>query len=155
MKKFWKRNQGTIIVVGIVVLLLLFTLLTGEKKQKDEEQIDWESVSEEVQTWYLATQEDQSVVTVIASSTCPHCSTYKPVIQEVADEEQFKLFIFDVDTLSSEDSNALHNAYVLENNEGYVPYTFITNAGSFVVDYTGGMDKDTAIGFLKDNHVIE
>lgn len=155
MKKFWKKNQGTIIVVGIVILLLSFTLLNKENKQDPTTEIDWSTVSEEVQNWYLATQEDQYVVTVIASSTCPHCSAYHPVITEVSNEEEIKLFFFEVDTLSQDDQNALHNAYVLENNEGYVPYTFITNNGAFVTDHTGGMEKEDLVNYFKENHVIE
>lgn len=158
-----KKNLGTIIILSIVGLLIIFSMLikTGEQGENSNEtsgNIDPTALSEEVKEWYETTKKDEYVVTVIGLSYCGYCKQYKPVIEEITDDENIAFYYFDFDTLaeaSSKDADALEHTYDLENYTGSSPYTFITKNGEFIGDTVGYMDKDETTSFLKSLKVIK
>lgn len=147
-KGFWKNNKGTIIIVGVIVLLVALTILI-EGNEKPNNEIDYSSVGTEVKAWYDDTQKDQNVVTVIALSYCGYCAKYKPIITALSTEKGFKLYWFEIDTMSEDDSSALQNTYDLEQYSGSSPYTVVTKNGAFVKDIVGYMEKSELVSFLE------
>lgn len=139
---FFERNKGLLIGVGIALLLLLITVLRG---------LNTEKVLVE---WVEDTSSNNPVVTVIASTTCPNCTNLKPIITELSEEYDFKLYFYESEELTADEVTVLHNTYDI-NYEGYVPYVFVTKNGKVVKDTTGFMDKDASIDFLKSANVIE
>ena len=158
-----KKNIGVIIVVVIVTLLCVFAMLTEAGKEDNNSsggnvEINLDALSSDMLAWHEATQKDKYVVTVIALSYCGYCKEYKPVIQEITDDENIPFYYFDIDTLNEtapEDANALQYAYDLENYTGSSPYTFITKNGEFIGDRVGAMDKETTISFLNSLGVVK
>ena len=147
-KSFWKNNKSTIIIVGFIVLLLAVTFLI-EGNEKKSTEVDYSSVGTEIKAWYDDTQKDQNVVTVIALSYCGYCANYKPIITALSSERGFKLYWFEIDTMSEEDSAALQNTYKLEQYSGSSPYTVVTKKGAFVKDVVGYMEKAELVSFLE------
>lgn len=116
----------------------------GEKVDNDSTElktVDVKLASDTIKNWYNDLNSGVGVVTVIASSTCPHCKNYKPIITDVCDKENIKLYFFESDKLSEDDYTILTNSINLKNYEGYVPYTFIVKDRNFVLDHTGEQDE--------------
>lgn len=117
--------------------------------------VDVKLASDTIKNWYNDLNSGAGVVTVIASSTCPHCKNYKPVITEVCEKENIKLYFFESDELSEDDYTILTNSINLKNYEGYVPYTFIVKDRNFVLDHTGEQDETSTRDMLKEAGLLE
>lgn len=150
---WWKRNRSTIIILGAVLLLVLMSMLIeGNEKSKE---IDYSSLSADVQQWVEDTSSEQYVVTVIALSYCGYCEQYKPVITQIANDNGLKLYWFEIDTMSDEDANVLQTTYELEQYSGSSPYSLVTYGGEFVSDVVGYMEKADTETFLKGAGAIK
>ena len=103
--------------------------------------VDVSLASDTIKKWYNDLDSGAGVVTVIASSTCPHCQNYKPIITDICEKEKIKLYFFESDQLSQDDYTILTNSINLQKYEGYVPYTFIVKDRNFVLDHTGEQDE--------------
>lgn len=110
--------------------------------------VDVSLASDTIKNWYNDLNSGAGVVTVIASSTCPHCQNYKPIITEICEKEKIKLYFFESDQLSQDDYTILTNSINLQNYEGYVPYTFIVKDRNFVLDHTGEQDEASTRNML-------
>lgn len=131
----------------------------GDNNNKDEstelKTVDVKLASDTIKNWYNDLNSGRGVVTVIASSTCPHCKNYKPIITEVCEKENIKLYFFESDELSEDDYTILTNSINLKNYEGYVPYTFIVKDRNFVLDHTGEQDETATRDMLKEAGLLE
>lgn len=117
--------------------------------------VDVKLASDTIKNWYNDLNSGRGVVTVIASSTCPHCKNYKPIITEVCEKENIKLYFFESDELSEDDYTILTNSINLKNYKGYVPYTFVVKDRNFVLDHTGEQDETTTRDMLKEAGLLE
>lgn len=117
--------------------------------------VDVSLASDTIKNWYNDLNSGAGVVTVIASSTCPHCKNYKPIITEVCEKENIKLYFFESDELSQDDYTILTNSINLQNYEGYVPYTFIVKDRNFVLDHTGEQDETGTRDMLSKAMLLE
>ncbi|MEG1457434.1 MAG: thioredoxin family protein [Bacilli bacterium] len=137
-KKFVKKNISYIVIGALLVVFLGFIFIFGSGGKTVES-------STNVKEWLTNTKSDVYVVTVLAQTSCPHCIAYKPMIEEVKKSNDFKLYWFEMDTISnSKDYNIIEKSYELKEYNGN-PYTFITKNGQ-VVAHLSGRTKD-ANGF--------
>lgn len=131
----------------------------GDKNVQNEstelKTVDVKLASDTIKNWYNDLNSGAGVVTVIASSTCPHCKNYKPIITEVCEKEKIKLYFFESDELSEDDYTILTNSINLKNYEGYVPYTFIVKDRNFVSDHTGEQDETATREMLTNAGLLE
>jgi thiol-disulfide isomerase/thioredoxin len=164
----WRKNKkddaksiitGTIVSSVIWAIFGLSFLASG--KNNDEEsvpnyvqEVDVTQASKEIKNWYTDVSSGASVVTVIASSTCPHCQALKPIITASAKKENYKLYFFEADKLSEDDYQIIFNAIELDGYEGYVPYTFIIKDKEFKGSNVGEMQEDELKDFLTQAGVI-
>lgn len=114
-----------------------------------------EDASTIIKEWYNDVSSGDYVVTIIASSTCPHCQAYKPVITELAEKEKFKLYFFEADELEDSDYDVISTSFELTNYEGSVPYTYIVHNKEFVSDTVGYKDEETTRNYLINSGVLE
>ncbi len=146
------NNKKWALIGALAVVLLLVCVVTIKDVQKDNTN---NNVSSNMTEWVTETKEDKYVVTVIGLTYCKHCKNYNPVISKLAKDYDFKLYWFDIDAMSEEDSNTLTTTYELQQYTGASPYTVITKNGEFVADYVGGMPESETKTFLQDNGVID
>lgn len=137
-----------------------FILSEGDKGNTNTggtelKKVDVSLASDTIKNWYNDLNSGAGVVTVIASSTCPHCKNYKPIITEVCEKENIKLYFFESDELSQDDYTILTNSINLQNYEGYVPYTFIVKDRNFVLDHTGEQDETSTRDMLSKAMLLE
>ena len=140
---------GTIIGTGIWVFIALSFLIsvngTGPSQEKEYSVADW----------IVETKKSEPVVTVIGMTSCGHCQAYKPVIEKLAEEEGFKLYFFETDALSQEDSEIVETEYEFETFENLVPFTFIVKEGKVIAENTGFGGETEIVKFLLNNGVIK
>jgi thiol-disulfide isomerase/thioredoxin len=153
------KNKRLITILGIVLAIGLFVglsfLIDASGKESENDDNDSTGTTADIESWYNKSTNGDEIVTVIASSTCPHCQEYKPVIENLASEKGFTLYFFEADYLDETDYAMLTGTFEIENYTGSVPYTFIVRDGKFVADTIGYSDEDTIVSFLEENNIIK
>lgn len=153
-KNMSKQNKsnlltGTIVGFGVWLFVALSFLISvngpGPAKEKEYSVADW----------IVETKKSEPVVTVIGMTSCGHCQAYKPVIERLAEEEGFKLYFFETDALSQEDSEIVETEYEFETFDNLVPFTFIVKEGKVIAENTGFGGETEIVTLLKDNGVIK
>lgn len=147
-------NYKAILIAVVCILLfacISFILPSGESNETTENETSQEySVSD----WSKDVKE-KTVVTVLASTTCPHCQAYKPTITKLSKENNFVLYFFEIDSLSNDEQNVVTSTFELKNFEGAVPFTFIVKDGKVVSDTTGFSTEEETVKYLKSNGIIK
>lgn len=150
MSKENKSNLLTSIIIGFGVWLFvgLSFLITVNGTGPAEEK------TYSVGDWIVETKKEEPVVTVIGMTSCGHCQAYKPVIEKLAEQKGFKLYFFETDALSTEDSTIVETEYEFETFDNLVPFTFIVKQGEVIAENTGYQGETELIKFLTDNGII-
>ena len=154
------NNTGIIIIVVIFAILIAIGILSyylyiqfmnrvdfGSKETNQTNTTKVIPASNDINKWYEDTLKD-TIVTVIGTTWCPHCQEYKPVITRLSNEKGFKLYFFEIDTLTEEQVNTVTKTFNLENYTGAVPYTFIVKNGKFISDTVGFSSEEETIEYL-------
>ncbi len=158
-KKMSKNMLTTIIIAVVSILFIVLSFLIGAKKDPEKEivlqEMDVSKASKTIQDWYNDLASGETVVSVLASSTCPHCQELKPIITKVAEDYKLKLYFVEADQMDSVDYEIYTNAIELVGYNSSVPYMFIVSDKKFVNSHTGSMSQEDLVDYLKDNNVIE
>lgn len=152
----WRKNKkdvaksiGTASLISAIIMLFFgmsFLVHTNSDKKPEVN---------EVTEWKEKFDNGETLVTVIASSTCPHCQNLKPIITASAKKYGYNLYFFEGDKLSDSNYKIVSTAVELEDYEGYVPYTFVITNKKYINSYTGEMTDSELTKFLKDSKVIK
>ena len=166
----WRKNNkekaksiGTGTLISIIFLIFIGVSLLPNKENNSNDdnsknilkEMDVSKAGKEVSEWYKDASSGEAVVTVIASSTCPHCQNLKPIITASSKKNKFKLYFFEADKLKDEDYQIISNAIELDGYEGYVPYTFVIKNKEFKGSNTGEMTDSVLKDFLIQTEVLE
>lgn len=123
-------------------------------EEKSEVNLDEVDLSTNVQNWLKDTKSNEYIVTVLAQTWCSHCNNYKPVVEALQSEYNFKLYWFDMDELPTIDSNTIKNTYELNHYSG-TPYTFVIKNGKFVSFNSGERNYEDTLNYLIASNVID
>lgn len=168
----WRKNKkeeaksigtGTLISAVFWVFLGLSLLPNNNENLKGVstdlsnivKEVNVSKNGKEVSSWYKDVSSGEAVVTVIASSTCPHCQNLKPIITASSKKYKYKLYFFEADQLKDEDYQVITDAIELDGYEGYVPYTFVIKDKVFKGSNTGEMTDSVLKDFLVQTEVLE
>ena len=153
------KNKKLITILGIVLAIGLFIglsfLIDASGKDKGNDDNNSSGTTADIESWYNKATNGDEIVTVIASSACPHCQEYKPVIEKLASDKGFTLYFFAADYFAETNYAMLTGTFEIKNYTGAVPYTFIVKDGKFVADTVGYLDEETTINFLNENNIIK
>lgn len=127
---------------------------SSEEVDETEENSSYININANYDEWYSKTKEDKYIITVIGSSQCNFCKSFKPIIEKVSSENKIELYFYYVDIIDQEESEKLKTTYN-SNYNGVVPHMFITKSGNIVTNYTGEMTEKELLDFLKLNLIIE
>ena len=100
--------------------------------------------------WLNDVKSKNVIINVIASSTCPHCHNYNPIIESVASNYKIKLYFIEVDKLENEEYISYINSINIPGYKGFVPYTFITYDGEVVSENVGELDRNETDKLISD-----
>lgn len=124
-------------------------------ESNDYNDVNLDNTSEEINNWYYDVTSKNQVVTVIGLSYCSHCINYKPVLEKLATDNNFKMYWFDIDKMNEDDANVLTYTYNLSGYTGASPYTFVINNNKLVKDNLGFENEEKTVTFLKEAKVIK
>ena len=133
--------------------LELYNIEKEENNTESINNIDFSIIkSEEFDSskWLNDVKSKNVIINVIASSTCPHCHNYNPIIESVASNYKIKLYFIEVDKLKNEEYISYINSINIPGYKGYVPYTFITYDGEVVSENVGELDRNETDKLILD-----
>ncbi len=95
-----KKNSNLIWLIAIVVLVLLVAFLIVNKavNKGNLVELTYDEFSSMIDN-------EESFVLCISRTTCSHCATYKPKLEEVAQENGIDLYFIDIDKYSEEEQD--------------------------------------------------
>jgi thiol-disulfide isomerase/thioredoxin len=111
--------------------------------------ITGDPINGKLKSWKEDINNGREVITVIASSGCPHCKEYKPVITDIANKYNIKLYFFEADLLEQSDKDILTN---IDSDKfsyaGSVPFTFVIRNNQYIGDTVGYINSGSTIYYL-------
>lgn len=164
---------GVIIRIICLVLILLPIIFFNEYNDGPSERDDyWEDYYDEDNTYddeyanlievdfdrfmVLYRRSTPSVV-VLVQTTCGYCNMYKPIIDEIAYDENINIYYLDITKLTNSEYNQLINNvdFFEENTSWGTPTTLIVKDSS-TIDYLAGYtNSDTTLRFYRKNSIIK
>ena len=133
--------------------LELYNIEKEENNIESDNNIDFSIIKNEEfdsSKWLNDVKSKNVIINVIASSTCPHCHNYNPIIESVASNYKIKLYFIEVDKLENEEYISYINSISIPGYKGYVPYTFITYDGEVVSENVGELDRNETDKLILD-----
>ncbi len=147
MKKNNNKLVNILIIIGIVFLLLSLVMMLIKRGNIENRIVDisYDEYSEMI-------KEDSYKIILLTTKTCSHCKNYKPIVNELANENNLEIYNLELDTLKYEEFMEIHDKYSKlkekYNNDIPViptPVTIITKDGEEIaielgnIGYTGFM----------------
>ncbi len=146
-----KKKKNIILTVSIVLGLILFFVVSFMISGNTSKPV---VVLPTIDDWLADTQTSTPVVTIIGSTSCPHCQSYKPVITDLSEEYGFKLYFFETDTMSTDEVEKLTTSYEKLNPE-YIPFTAVIQDAKVIDTLVGYESEEAVVDFLKKTEVIK
>lgn len=143
-----KSKKNAIILAGICLVILIIAIFAERNFSKSYFiKLEYNDVMEK-----LDNKED--FVLVLSQTTCSHCASYKPKVEEVANEYKIKLYYIEVDLLSADEKKE----FVTHINFSSTPSTaFILNGEekTSANRINGDASKEKIINKFKSNGFID
>ena len=157
------KVKNIIIGVVIVIILLLPAFLNPPKK----EVVAYKTIST-YEEYKKIVDSDKITMAVFGRNSCSWCNKYKPIYNEVAEENKIDIYYFDSDSFNKEEYNKIMNMKELKilakcNREGEeqslsegfgTPLTLFTAKGETIDCIGGYVDKDELLTKLKEVGMI-
>ena len=151
MKSFFKKYKGLILVLLVVCCFVALSFI-GEGR---ETKANVESVFySDVEKWAEDVVSNKNVVTVIALSYCSHCKEYKPVLEQIAVENNLTVYWFEADLIEEKDYQTITSTVDFNEYTGASPYTAISNSGNVLAQTVGYANEEAAYSFFIENGLI-
>ena len=145
-----RKIQLGIIIVCIVALMALLLFYIGSmifdyyKLQEKSKEI--------VAEFNELYEKDGKQVILFASPYCHFCQEFKPILEEIANENNFTYYYFDTSSVLNKEMNKIINSLNL-NIKG-VPHLIVMENKKLLGEQSGKNDKNETINFLKQNGII-
>ena len=143
-----KVKRKVIILVCICLIILIGAFIADRILGKTYfNEIKYNEVIEKIDN-------KESFVLLISQTDCTHCISYKPKLEDVANEHKINIYYIDVDLLSEEENNNL-NSYI---NFSSTPITVFLKNGEETTVATrinGDASKEKIEKKLKTNGFID
>ena len=92
-------------------------------------------------------------VVLFAASYCHFCQEFKPLLEEIAKENNFEFYYFDAGSVVKDEMNNIIDKLDLGING--VPHLAVIENKKLVGEQSGKRDKETTIKFLKETGIIK
>ncbi len=147
-----KRKVQLTIIVILMILLSSFLLYTLGKSIYDF--VERTRKSEEIVEKFNEIYDIEGTkIILFASPTCKWCKQFVPVLDEIAEENNFKYEYLDVGSLFEDDLNNIYNKMNIK-FEG-IPHLVVINNKEVIGEQVGAQDKETTIELLRNVGIIE
>lgn len=141
---------GLIFIIGLVIFLII-----NRSDSNHIKEISYTKYEEII-------KKDEYTIILLASPTCSHCFSYKPLMNQALDEYNLKAQYVNVGGLNSEQILNLHDSISTlrsqYNEEGIpiipTPTTVLFKNGIEIDSIMGNIGYDGFVNFLKRNGVV-
>ena len=111
-KKDSAKNVGTGALISACIWAFLgLSLLIDTKGADKKEEISYQIYNADINKWIEDTKSDQPIITVIGLTYCQYCKQYNPIINQIAQSKEYKLYWFDADNYDAESFETLRSTY--------------------------------------------
>lgn len=143
-----KNNNLFVIAIVVLIVVIAFLLINfiNTPKRGELVSINYKEIKEKIDN-------EESFILVVSQSTCSHCASYKPKLEQIANEYGFDIYYIDYDKDS--DKEKFLDYFSLD---GSTPITLFFNEGkekSLLNRLGGEISKEKAIEKFKKMGFIE
>lgn len=142
------KSKKKAIILAIVCLIILVGAIVAESVLGKSYfiNLDYEDVMKKIDN-------KENFVLVLSQTTCNHCASYKPKIEEVANEYKINIYYMEVDLLSDDEKKEFVSHVSFSSTPSTV---FISNGieKTAANRINGDASKDKIIKKLKSNGFI-
>lgn len=152
------------VLIGVVALFLVLSFFLTNNNKKEvggtfAELLARTEIKEGINTLEynyfeaLTKAGKENTIVYLGSSSCGWCTKFKPILEEVVNENKLKVIYIDLGKVSQTEYNNIQSA--VGNNFSGTPTTLIMN-GNKVIDALGGYtEKENVEAFFKTNGFIK
>ena len=145
-----KKNNNLIWIIAIVILVLLVAFLIINKaiSKGDLVELTYDEFTEKIDN-------EESFVLCVSRTTCSHCATYKPKLENVAKDYGIDLYYIDIDKYSDEEQEEF--VKVINFNDTTPTTVFLKNGKETTASnrINGDVSTSRIIDKLKSNDFID
>ena len=143
------NSKKKAIILAVVCLIILIGAIIAEKSFNKSYfvKLEYDDVMEKIEN-------KEDFVLVLSQTTCSHCASYKPKVEEVANEHKINLYYIEVDLLNAEEKKE----FVSHINFSATPSTVFISGGyekTSANRINGDASKEKIIKKLKSNGFID
>lgn len=89
------KNKQTFITIAVIILILsssflLLDTMANSKPKGELKEITYEEITKKVAN-------KDSFILIVSQSTCSHCATYKPKVEQICKEHNLDVYYIDYD----------------------------------------------------------
>ena len=145
-----KKNSNLIWIIAIVILVLLLSFLIINKAISKGNLVEL-TYDEFVQK----IDNEESFVLCVSRTTCSHCATYKPKLENVAKDYGIDLYYIDIDKYSEEEQDEFEK--IINFNDSTPTTVFLKNGKETTASnrINGDVSTSRIIDKLKSNDFID
>lgn len=149
MIKLKLKNKIIILVSACLVILAGVFLVDYIISKSYLNKISYNDVIEKI-------EDKESFILLISQTTCTHCMSYKPKLEEIANKHKIEIYYIDVDLLSDEDFDKL-DSYLNFADAGTPVTLFVKNGEetSAATRITGDASSEKIEKKLKSNGFLK
>ena len=149
MIKLKLKNKIIILVSACLVILAGVFLVDYIISKSYLNKISYNDVIEKI-------EDKESFILLISQTTCTHCMSYKPKLEEIANKHKIEIYYIDVDLLSNEDFDKL-DSYLNFADAGTPVTLFVKNGEetSAATRITGDASSEKIEKKLKSNGFLK
>ena len=145
-----KKNNNLIWIIAIVILVLLVAFLIINKaiSKGDLVELTYDEFTEKIDN-------EESFVLCVSRTTCSHCATYKPKLENVAKDYGIDLYYIDIDKYSEEEQDEFEK--IINFNDSTPTTVFLRNGKETTASnrINGDVSTSRIIDKLKSNDFID
>ena len=145
-----KKNNNLIWIIAIVILVLLLAFLIINKaiSKGNLVELTYDEFTEKIDN-------EESFVLCVSRTTCSHCATYKPKLENVAKDYGIDLYYIDIDKYSDEEQEEF--VKVINFNDTTPTTVFLKNGKETTASnrINGDVSTSRIIDKLKSNDFID
>lgn len=145
-----KKNNNLIWIIAIVILVLLVAFLIINKaiSKSDLVELTYDEFTEKIDN-------EESFVLCVSRTTCSHCATYKPKLENVAKDYGIDLYYIDIDKYSEEEQDEFEK--IINFNDSTPTTVFLKNGKETTASnrINGDVSTSRIIDKLKSNDFID
>ena len=143
-----KVKTKVIILVSVCLIVLVGAIIADKILSKNYfNEIKYETLMEKIEN-------KEDVIVLISQTTCGHCISYKPKLEDVANKHKINIYYIDVDLLTKEENTEL-DKYI---NFSSTPTTVFLKNGeekSAATRINGDASREKIENKLKSNGFID